>query len=153
MFWQPSEWLGLDAVYTASDARYVDASEGAHIEGSIEESAEFGVTATRDVWDDSLRMRYLGHYALLADNSDRADSLLSVNLRAARHWQALTVYAEIINLLDTDRKEIVYNYPAYVPGLDPAGITSEDIDCSLTNCRVSRVTEPRTFRAGISLKF
>ena len=153
MFWQPSEWLGLDAVYTASDARYVDASEGAHIEGSIEESAEFGVTATRDVWDASLRMRYLGPYALLADNSDRADSLLSVNLRAARHWQALTVYAEIINLLDTDGKEIVYNYPAYVPGLDPVGTTSEDIDCSLTNCRVSRVTEPRTFRAGISLKF
>lgn len=153
LFWQPSEWLGLDAVYTASNARYVDDSEGSHVEGSIEESAQFGITATREVWDASLRVRYLGPYALLADNSDRADSLLSVNLRVARHWQALTVYAEIINLLDTDRKEIAYNYPAYVPGLDPVGTTSEDIDCSLTNCRVSRVTEPRTFRAGISLKF
>lgn len=153
LFWQPSEWLGIDAVYTASDARYVDDSEGAHVEGFIEESAQFGLSATRDVWDASLRVRYLGPYALLADNSDRADPLMSVNLRAARHWKALTVYAEIINLLDTDRKEIVYNYPAYVPGLDPVGTTSEDIDCSLTNCRVSRVTEPRTLRAGISLKF
>ncbi|MDO9317940.1 MAG: TonB-dependent receptor [Gammaproteobacteria bacterium] len=153
LFWQPSEWLGIDAVYTASDAQYVDDSEGSHVEGAIEESAQFGLSATRDVWDASLRVRYLGPYALLADNSDRADSLLSVNLRAARHWKALTVYAEIINLLDTNRKEIVYNYPAYVPGLDPVGTTSEDIDCSLTNCRVSRVTEPRTFRAGISLKF
>ncbi len=153
LFWQPAEWLGIDAVYTASDARYIDDSEGAHVEGSIESSAQLGISATRDVWDASLRVRYLGPYALLADNSDRAESLLSVNLRAARHWNALTVYAEIINLLDTDRKEIVYNYPAYVPGLDPVGTTSEDIDCSLTNCRVSRVTEPRTFRAGISLKF
>jgi len=153
LFWQPLNWLGIDAVYTESRARYVNNPEGTHVEGAIEQAAQFGIAATRDNWDASLRLRYLGPYALVADNSDRAQSLLSVNLRGARHWDAFTVYAEVINLLDTDRKEIVYNYAAFVPGLDPVGSSSADIDCATTNCRVSRVTEPRTFRMGVSYKF
>jgi outer membrane receptor protein involved in Fe transport len=152
-FWQPLDWLGIDAVYTESRARYVNNPEGTHVEGAIEQAAQFGIAATRNNWDASLRMRYLGPYALLADNSDRSQPLLTVNLRGARHWDAFTVYAEVINLLDSDRREIVYNYAAYVPGLDPAGSSSEDIDCTTTNCRVSRVTEPRTFRMGVSYKF
>lgn len=153
MFWQPLDWLGLDAVYTESRARYVNNPEGLHVEGAIEEAAQFGIAATRDNWDASLRVRYMGPYALIADNSDRAQSLLSMSLRGARHWDAFTLYAEVINLLDTDRREIVYNYPAFVPGLDAAGSSSADIDCATTNCRVSRVTEPRTFRMGVSYKF
>ena len=153
MFWQPFNWLGVDAVYTKSDARFVNNPEGEYIEDALESAAQLGISATTDNWDVSVRARYMGPYALLPDNSDRADSLTTVSLRAARHWELLTVYAELINLLDSDGKEIVYNYPAYVSGLDPAGLTSEDIDCSVTNCRMSRVTEPRTFRMGISYKF
>jgi outer membrane receptor protein involved in Fe transport len=152
-FWQPLPWLGLDAVYTSSDAEYVDNPEGPYVENSLEEAASFGVSATQDNWDASLRVRYLGAYPLLADNSERADSLTTVSIRGAYHWTAVTVYAEFINLLDTDAKEITYSYPAYVPGLDPTNITSEDIDCSVTNCRLSRQTEPRAFRAGVTYKF
>ena len=84
---------------------------------------------------------------------ERADPLLTVSTRAARHFDLLTVYAEFINLLDSDKKEIVYSYPAFVAGLDPAGLSADDIDCSQINCRMSRVTEPRTFRLGVSYKF
>ena len=63
------------------------------------------------------------------------------------------MYAEVINALDSEDREIVYNYPAWVAGLDPAGLTSEDIDCNAVNCRMSRITTPRTFRLGVSYKF
>ena len=78
---------------------------------------------------------------------------MTVSVRGAWHWDNLTAYAEVINLLDTDKKEIVYYYPAYVPGLDPVGQTSADIDCATTNCTVSRATVPQTFRVGVSYKF
>jgi outer membrane receptor protein involved in Fe transport len=153
MFWQPTSWLGIDAVYTASNARFVNNPEGDHVEDALEEAAQLGFSATLENYDLSLRARYMGAYALAPDNSLRADPLLTVNFRAARHWESVTVYAEFINLLDTDKKEIVYNYPAYVEGFDPPGLTSEDIDCSTTNCRLSRVTEPRSLRVGVSYKF
>lgn len=152
-FWQPLPWLGIDAVYTDSKARYTNNPEGDYVEQAVENAAQLGISATRDTWDASLRVRYLGPYALTADNSQRAKSLTTVSLRGARHWGNLTTYAEVTNLLDTDRKEIVYYYPAYVPGLDPADQTSEDIDCSAVDCTVSRVTMPRSFRVGVSYKF
>jgi len=153
MFWSPFDWLGVDAVYTNSDARYVDNPDGDYVEGALEEAAQLGLSVTTDTWDFSARVRYMGPYALAPDNSSRASSLTLLSLRAARHWNAFTVYAELINALDTDGKEIVYDYPAWVAGFDPEGLTSEDIDCSLTNCRMSRITQPRTFRMGLSYKF
>ena len=64
-----------------------------------------------------------------------------------------TIYAELLNVLDEDGKDIVYWYEAYVDGLDPPGLSSEDIDCSVTNCRMSRVEEPRTMRLGVKFEF
>lgn len=55
---------------------------------------------------------------LLADNSECADSLTSVSLRGAYHRRALSVYAEVINLLDTGGKDINYEYEAFVAGFD-----------------------------------
>lgn len=153
MFWQPLPWLGVDAVYTHSDAHYINNPEGRYVENALEEAAQLGITATQDNWDASLRVRHLGSYPMLADGSQRADKLTTVNLRGAYHWEALTLYAEFINLLDSDGKEIMYWYEAYVDGFDPPGQTSEDIDCAVTNCRLSRSTEPRAFRLGVSYKF
>ncbi len=152
-FWQPLSWLGVDAVYTDSVARYVSNPDGVYVENALEQAAQIGISATRDNWDLSLRARYMGPYALTADNTERANSLTTVSLRGARHWDALTVYAEVINLLDTDGREINYFYEAHIKGYDAAGETSADIDCSVTNCHMSRVTVPQTFRVGVSYKF
>ena len=153
MFWQPLYWLGVDAVYTESEARYVNNPDGIYVEQAVEESAQVGISASKDDWDLALRARYLGPYALTADNSQRADALTTVSLRGAWHWNNLTAYAEVINLLDTDKKEIVYYYPAFVPGLDPVGQSSEDINCELIDCTISRATVPSTFWVGVSYKF
>lgn len=152
-FWRPFDWLGIDAVYTGSEARYLDNPEGRHIEGSVEHSGQIGISATKDRWEASLRVRYLGPYPLVPDNSLRAGTETSINLRGAYTLKRVTLYAELLNVLDADGKDIVYDYPAYVAGLDPPGLTSEDIDCSLVNCRMSRAEEPRTLRVGIKREF
>ena len=152
-FWRPIEWLGIDAVYTGSRARYVDNPDGPYIEGSVEHAGQIGISAVKDKWEASLRVRHLGEYALTPDNSQRADGETSVGIRGAYTTGRATWYAELLNVFDADGKDIVYWYEAYVDGLDPPGLTSEDIDCDVTNCRVSRAEEPRTLRLGVKLEF
>jgi len=152
-FWRPFDWLGIDAVYTGSNARYLDNPDGTHVEGSVEHAGQIGFSAVQDAWELSLRLRYLGPYALTPDDAHRASPETTVNLRGAYNFDTMTVYAEVINLLDSDGKDIVYWYPAYVAGLDPAGQTSADIDCDVVNCRMSRATEPRTLRVGLKFRF
>jgi hypothetical protein len=104
-------------------------------------------------WEASLRVRYLGEYALTPDNAERADAETSVNLRGAYTLGNAQLYAELLNVFDEDGKDIVYWYEAYVDGLDPPGLTSEDIDCGSVSCRVSRAEEPRTLRVGVKFRF
>jgi hypothetical protein len=140
-------------VYTGSRARYVANPDGVHIEGSVEHAGQIGISAVRNRWEASLRVRYLGEYALTPDNAQRADAETSVNMRGAYKVGRATWYADLLNVFDEDGKDIVYWYEAYVPGLDPPGTTSADIDCSAVNCRVSRVEEPRTLRVGVKFEF
>ena len=83
----------------------------------------------------------------------RAGGELTVGLRGSYSFRRWTVYAELVNILDEDGKDIVYYYGAYVDGFDPPGLTADDIDCELTNCRMSRAEEPRTLRAGVKIEF
>ncbi|MEE2683697.1 MAG: TonB-dependent receptor [Pseudomonadota bacterium] len=153
MFWQPTDWLGIDAVYTDSDAFYKDISEGRYIEGSLEQSAQFGISAIKNNWELSLRYRYMGPYALLPTNLHRAKEKGTLSLRGAYTLDQLTIYADLINVLDDKNKDIVYYYPAYVDGFDPMNQTSETINCDAVDCRMSRITEPRTLRVGAKWNF
>jgi outer membrane receptor protein involved in Fe transport len=153
LFWRPVDWLGIDAVYTGSTARYLDKPDGLYVEQAVEHAGQIGLAAVKDNWEGSVRVRYLGPYALTADNSRRAGSETTVSLRGAYTARNVTVYAELFNLLDGDGKDIVYYYEAYVAGFDPPGLTAADIDCDVTNCRMSRAQEPRTLRVGIKLEF
>ena len=153
-FWQPLEWLGIDAVYTGSRARYAEEVDGGRrIEGAVEHAGQLGVSAVTGPWEASVRLRYLGPYALLPDNSVRSGSETHVNLRAAYTAGRMTFYGELLNALDEKGKDIVYWYEAYVEGLDPPGLSSDDIDCSVVNCRMSRAEEPRTVRVGLTYRF
>ncbi|MBN1239786.1 MAG: TonB-dependent receptor, partial [Gammaproteobacteria bacterium] len=152
-FWRPIDWLGIDAVYTGSRARYADPAEGARIDGAVEHAGQLGMSAVTGPWEISARLRYLGPYALVPDNSRRAGSETHLNLRAAYTVGRMTFYGELLNALDENGKDIVYYYAAYVPGLDAPGLTSEDIDCDVVNCRMSRAEEPRTLRVGLRYRF
>lgn len=153
LFYSPADWFALDASFAASDARYVNNPEGSHVEQAVEEAAQAGIALRQDNWDASFRIRYLGPYALDAANTLRGDSLTTANLRVAYHFPSVTLFLEGINLFDSDGREISYYYPAYVKGFDPVGLTSEDIDCEVTNCLMSRRTEPRNFSVGLKVEF
>jgi outer membrane receptor protein involved in Fe transport len=152
-FWETIEWLGIDAVYTGNQARYVDNPDGDYVEGAVEHAGQIGVSMIRDQWEASMRLRYLGEYAMTPDNAQRASSSTTVSFRGAYTVGRATWYAELLNAFDQDGTDIAYWYEAYVAGFDPPGLSSEDIDCSVTNCRMSRVEEPRTVRAGVKFKF
>lgn len=141
--WSPVEWLAVDAVYTISDARYTDpvAAGGEHIEGSVENSGQIGLTAHLERWELSSRLRYLGEYALTPDNAERAGSTTSLNLRAAYDFNDFTLYGELLNATDANNKDIVYFYETDVAGL------------GVSEGRVSRASEPRTVRVGVKYSF
>ncbi len=153
-FWRPIDWLGIDAVYTGSRGRYEEEVDGGRrIEGAVEHAGQLGLSAVIGPWEATMRVRHLGPYALVPDNTRRAASETHLNLRAAYTMGRITLYGELLNALDEKGKDIVYWYEAYVEGLDPPGSGSEDIDCDVVNCRMSRAEEPRTLRVGLTYRF
>jgi len=149
-FWRPIDWLALDAVYTGSHSRLDKPDNdqgfiGRYIEGSVEQAGEIGFSAIKGPWEVSARLRYLGAYPLLPDNSQRAAPESLVNLRAAWKASHVTLYGELLNLFNDKGKDIVYYYPSSVAGLDPPGVE--------VNGRLSRPSEPRTLRVGVKYEF
>ena len=98
------QWLAIDAVWTGSRARYVDSPDGGYVAGAVENAGELGVSLVRNAWEASLRVRYLGKYPLIEDNSLRADAETGVNLRGAWKPGRFTVYAEALNIFDRGRQ-------------------------------------------------
>jgi len=144
-FWRPLAWLAFDAVYTGSHARSDDAS-GPYLEGAVESAGELGFSVIKGPWEVSARLRYLGPYPLLSDNSQRAAADEEVNIRGAYSVGShLQLYGELLNALGRNGKDIVYWYAAHVPGIDPPGYEEEG--------RISRAEEPRTLRVGVKYLF
>jgi len=139
-FWRPMDWLGIDFVYAGSRARYDNEQDGGgrYVEGGVEGAGELGIAATKGDWELSARLRYLGEYPLLPDNSERADAEVMLNLRAGHTWGKVTLYGEVLNVLDANGKDIVYFYEN---AFDPTG------------GRVSRAEEPRSLRFGVKYNF
>ena len=139
-FWRPLSWLAIDANYTASHARY---DNGDYIPNAFENAASAGISLVSDKWEGSLRVRHLGPYPLIEDNSFRDKGSTVINARAARKFAHIEVYAELLNILDSHDKDIAYYYESYIPKFDPAP----------TDGRLSRVVEPRTLRVGAKYTF
>ncbi len=149
LFWRPLDWLGIDAVYASTDARWKMNPDGLFVEGALETAGQIGFSALGDNWEASFRLRHQGPYALTPDNTHRASGHFTGNLRFSYKLGDWAMYAELFNILDEDSHDIIYYYEAHVEGFDPPGLTSENIDCNITNCRMSRATEPRTLRIGL----
>lgn len=139
-FWRPLAWLAIDAHYTASHARY---DNGDHIPNAFENAAALGVSAVSERWEGSIRLRHLGPYPLLEDNSVRDKGSNVVNARGAWKADRFEVYAEVLNILDSHDKDMAYWYEAYIPTFDAAPVEG----------RLSRVVEPRTLRVGLKAYF
>lgn len=139
-FWKPLPWLALDGNYTASHARY---RNGDHIPNAFENAAAAGISYVSDDWEGSVRVRHLGPSPLIEDNSVRDKGSTVVNLRAARKFENFEIYGDILNVLDSNDKDIAYLYESFIPGFDAAPVEG----------RLSRVVEPRTVRVGATYRF
>ncbi|MDO7835566.1 TonB-dependent receptor [Sphingobium sp. HBC34] len=139
-FWRPVPWLALDATYTASRSRY---DNGDRIPNAFENAASAGASVILNDWSFSARVRHLGPYPLIEDNSVRDKGSTIVNTRAARTMGRFELYGEILNMFQSRDKDIAYFYEAYLPGVDAAPVEG----------RLSRVVEPRTVRVGVKLTY
>ena len=83
MFWRPYDWLAIDGVYTKTNAKYVNAPGVDHIPEALETVGELGVSGVWPEYEASIRLRQVGPYPLLEDNSVRARSEADVNMRVA----------------------------------------------------------------------
>ena len=154
-FWRPAPYIAVDAVWTGSHGRYQDSPGADHIAGAVENAGEFGIAAVKPKWELSARMRYLGAYPLLEDDSQRADAEAHINLRAAWKTGRWNIYGEVLNVLDDDAKDIVYWYETYIPAVDDPALPFSCVPNGSTeaNCRMSRIEEPRTVRVGVKYRF
>ena len=142
-FWRPFNWLAVDAVWTKSRARLKDSPGADRIAGALESAGEFGVSAVFPRFNTAMRVRYLGPSPLIEDNSVRGTPTTLVNLRAAYTPERFEVFAELLNVFDSRRKDIQYFYTSRLPGEPLGGV--DDIH--------SRVVEPRMVRVGVKAKF
>lgn len=145
-FWRPLPQLAFDASWTVSSARYYGplATPGeTHIAGAIESAGELGVSFIHGPWELSGRLRHLGPYPLIEDNSQRASPEDIVNTRAAWKRGPWMLYGELLNVFGSQGKDIVYWYESYLPAIDAAP----------TEGRMSRAVEPRTLRVGLRYQF
>ncbi|MBO9669060.1 MAG: TonB-dependent receptor [Sphingobium sp.] len=140
MFWRPAPWIAIDGNYTGSHSRY---DNGDHIPNAFENAGQIGVSIIKDKWKFSARLRHLGPYPLIEDNSERDKGSNVVNLRGAYEIGPAEIYAEVSNVLDSRDKDMTYFYEAYIPSFDTAPVEG----------RMSRVLEPRSLKVGATFKF
>jgi outer membrane receptor protein involved in Fe transport len=140
-FWRPLPWLALDGNYTASRSRY---DNGDRIPNAFENAASAGAAIVAGPWEASVRVRHLGPYPLIEDNSVRDSGSTVVNARAAWKGGRVQIYGEVLNIANSRDKDIAYHYESYLPAYDTGGPVDG---------RLSRVVEPRTFRMGVKYTF
>jgi len=143
--WAPLPWLLVDADLAWTHARFSDADPvGDRIPNSVDKVAAIAFTA-RDIgpWSASLQWRYLGSGPLIEDNSVRARSALTTNLRLSHQFNPKTsLTLDVFNLFDRKVNDIEYFYESRLPG-EAAVVADKHV----------HPAEPRTVRLTLTHSF
>jgi hypothetical protein len=113
---------------------------GDRIPNAFENAASAGAAIVTGPWEASVRVRHLGPYRLIEDNSVRDSGSTIVNARAAWKGGHVQIYGEVLNIADSRDKDIAYYYESYLPAYDTSGPVEGRLSC---------VVEPRTFRMAV----
>lgn len=143
-FWRPLPGLAVDALWTWSHARFKDDPTAAFIPGALKNSGEFGVAYIRPLWNFSGRIRYMGRYPLIEDNSQVAPPTTVVNFKVAVTPGRYEMFAELLNAFNSKDQDIEYWYQSYLPAIDRHGPVYG---------LHSRIVEPRMVRVGMKVNF
>ncbi|NDH42197.1 MAG: TonB-dependent receptor, partial [Gammaproteobacteria bacterium] len=111
-FWMIDEVWSLEADIAWTDARFSDdAVEGRHVPGALETVASATLSAqTPAGWFGALRVRYVDGAPLIEDGSVTAHSATLAHLSLGRAGQRYALRADVLNLLDSDDRDIEYFY-------------------------------------------
>ena len=144
MFYNPAEWLTLDAEYTKSRGRLTDLPNGENnIPGAIETVIAGGFVAKYGRASLGARLRHFGSYSLIEDDSVRADSTTVANARLAYQLGSIELAADLLNIFNSKDKEIEYFYASRLQAEPLEGV--ED--------RHFKAVEPRQLRVSALVKF
>ena len=135
----PQVKADVDVSFTR--ARFRDEVDD-RIPGALEHVVAAGLTRdpVDDGWHASLRLRHLGAYPLIEDNSVRAESTTLLNLGFGYQVGALRLSAAVLNLVDEGASDIQYFYTSRLSGEPSAGV--DDLHF--------HPAEPRQLRVSIS---
>ena len=144
-FWQPVDWIALDAAYSYTDARFIGPAIGEReIPGAVPSvlSAGMSVNAS-DTVSFNAQLRHFGSAPLIEDGSVESDPTTLVNL--AGYWTAgiATVGIELFNLFDAQDADITYFYESRLAGEPADGIAD----------RHFHPVEPFQIRGSLRLAF
>ncbi|MFT3818229.1 MAG: TonB-dependent receptor [Rubrivivax sp.] len=111
----PTRWLLIDADFAWTHARF---RNGDRIPNAVDRVASVAATLRElGPWSASLQWRYRGSGALVEDNSVRARSSLSANLRLGyRISSRAELTLDVFNLFDRKLDDIQYFYESRLPG-------------------------------------
>ena len=109
-FWMIDEVWSLEADIAWTNARFSDdAVEGRHIPGALETVASATLSAqTPTGWFGALRVRYVDGAPLIEDRSVTAHSATLAHLSLGWAGQPYTLRADVLNLFDSDDRDIEY---------------------------------------------
>ena len=147
--YNPLPWLTLAAEFAWAQARFTgpDADptvHGDHIPGAVEGVGTFRVMVDRGNWFGSAQLRYIGPYALIENNTERAQATTLVNARLGyRVSKKVSVVLDGLNLFNAKVANIEYYYASRLPGEPAAGVN--DIHF--------HPVEPLTFRLSMIYYF
>lgn len=121
-FWMIDEVWSLEADIAWTDARFSDnAAEGRHIPGALETVASATLSAqTPAGWFGALRVRYVDGAPLIEDGSVTAHSATLAHLSLGWAGQRYALRADVLNLFDSDDRDIEYFYASRLEG-EPLG--------------------------------
>ncbi|MCY7279745.1 MAG: TonB-dependent receptor [Sphingomonas bacterium] len=144
LFYNPAEWLTLDAEYTKSRGRLTDLPNGENnIPGAIETVIAGGFVAKYGRASLGARLRHFGSYSLIEDDSVRADPTTVANARLGYKLGRVEIAADLLNIFNSKDKEIEYFYASRLQGEPLEGV--ED--------RHFKAVEPRQLRVSALVKF
>lgn len=143
-YYRFNRWLSLDADLALTRSRYRDEPEAPYVANSISKVVTAGITAgLKQGAFASLRGRYFGAHPLTEDNSVRAPSSLTLNLRGGWRGDKWEVAVELLNALDRADYDIAYSYVSRLRNEPIAGV--EDLHFHPAEPRTIRVSFARSF--------
>ena len=146
-YWNPLDWLGVDAEIAVSHGRLKDYPEGKFIPNSIpwmfSGGFVLGAQGQQTGWFAGSRARMFGKRTLKADGSVRGRQTVMVNANVGYRTPRWEGVLECLNVLDRKDRDIEYFYSSQMRNeTDPV---PPDIHF--------HPVEPRMFRARVTYKF